>query len=279
MYNYRFALSKLFILAILFSPKFSTVFADESIAESSAEYAQTFPTFTNRWTRNVQIPEAEVLTEVPDGLSISGGWNVTAASKFIWQGFDLSDGGSAVQPEGYISIGNFSAIIWSNYDIDTGKFDEHDLYGEYAWSIKALSLTTGYAYYEYPQNFPHRDAWDATQEVYVSISYDHPINPSLSINWDFDEGEGIYATLAVSHGIEIFEGNFSVGTNLFIHDNYFELSGIPSAEFNASYEYTIGSVTITPAVSYFLAWDNNEYKGVNALSDETLFSINIAQDF
>jgi len=211
--------------------------------------------------------------------SVSYGWDATLASKYIWQGFDYSDGGSVLQPEAYLAVNNFSATVWINHDIDTNKTDELDLYLQYDWSLENYALSAGYAYYDYPQNEPHRDDWDASQELYLDISVDNKFNPSLSIHYDFDAGEGAYYALGVSHDYEVATKNLSLAANLFYHNNYFDTSGIPSFEINASTNFDAGSFTISPSISYFHTWENGDFRGANAVPDVWLFSVNIAQDY
>lgn len=211
--------------------------------------------------------------------SISFGWDVTLASKYIWQGFDYSNGGSVLQPEAHLSANNFSATLWFNHDVDTNKTDEFDLYLQYDRTISNYALSAGYAYYEYPQNEPHRDSWESSQELYLDISHSNAFNPSLSIHYDFDVGEGAYYALGVSHDYEAGAGSFALAANLFYHDGYYDVSGIPSFELNASTGFDVGSLTISPSISYFHTWENGDFRGVNAVPDTWLFLVNIARDY
>ena len=211
--------------------------------------------------------------------SISYGWDATLASKYIWQGFDYSNGGMVLQPEAYLTINDFTATVWINHDIVTNKSDEFDLYLQYDWSFPSHALSAGYAYYEYPQNEPHRDNWDASQEIYLDISIESTLTPSLSMHYDFDAGDGVYYALGVSHEYQVAAQSFSLAANLFYHDNYFESSGIPSFELNASTVLNTGSLTISPSVSYFHTWENGDFRGVNSAPEVWLFSVNIAKDY
>lgn len=215
----------------------------------------------------------------PADNSISFGWDASLASKYIWQGIDYSNGGVVFQPEAYLAINNFSATVWINHDIDTNKSDEIDLYLQYDWSFTDYALSAGYAYYDYPQNEPHRDNWEASQELYLDISIETELNPSLSIHYDFDAGEGAYYALGVSHDYEAAVADFSLAANLFYHDNYYETSGIPSFELNASTSFSSGSLTISPSVSYFHTWENGDFRDSNSVPGVWLFSVNIARDY
>lgn len=211
--------------------------------------------------------------------AMSFGWDASLASKYIWQGFDYSNGGMVLQPEAYLTVDNFSATLWFNHDIDTNKSDEFDLYLQYDWPFTNHGLSTGYAYYDYPQNEPHRDGWDASQELYMNISIEAPLSPSLSIHIDFDAGEGAYYALGVSHDYEITENIFTLAANIFYHDDYFDTSGIPSFELSASTSLNMTSFTISPSISYFHRWENGDFRGNDATQDVWLFSINIARNY
>ena len=63
MYTYRIVLSKLIILAILFSPGTFNAFADEYIPEFPGEYAKSSSSFPNRWNSKNQNNETEDLLQ------------------------------------------------------------------------------------------------------------------------------------------------------------------------------------------------------------------------
>jgi hypothetical protein len=188
---------------------------------------------------------------------LSASWDVTIASKYLFQGIDYSDGKSVIQPEAIITVKGFSAILWFNHDLQTIKSNEFDLNLQYDIERENLTLTTGYAHL----NYPHRDGWVPSQEVFMAISYSAPFNPSLSIHYDFDSGKGSYYTFSINRDAASLIGDLSLGTNLFYQNNYYESSGFPSMEFNISSEYPVRSFTISPSVSYFHTWDNADFSG------------------
>ena len=221
--------------------------------------------------------EPEDLEPTPPS-PLSFGWDITLASKYLFQGIDYSDGKPVVQPEGIITYKGFSAILWFSHDLDKKVSNEFDLYLQYSQEMENLSLNAGYAHF----NYPHREEWDPSQEVYADVSYSTILNPSLSIHYDFDAGKGIYSTLGISHGVETPAGTLSLGSNLFYQSNYYDQTGIPSIEFNTSIEYSISSFTITPSISYFLTWENGDFTEdgpEGPVPDTWLFSINLAQSF
>ncbi len=221
--------------------------------------------------------EPEGLETVPPQY-FSAGWDITLVSKYLFQGRDYSDGKPVIQPELTVTFKDFSAILWSNYDLHKKKADEFDLYLQYGREMEKLSVTTGYAHF----NYPYRDGWAPSQEVFIELSSDVLLNLHVSVHYDFDAGKGSYSTLGMSHDLETSLGALSYNINLFYQDNYYELSGFPSIEFNVGLEHSIGPFSITPAISYFLTWDNGDFREdgpEGPVSDTWLFSINVAQSF
>jgi hypothetical protein len=215
--------------------------------------------------------------EAPAPSPFSIGWDVTLASKYLFHGVDYSNEKAVIQPEIVATYQAISAIVWTNYDLDTDEFNEIDLYLQYDGEFGPLGFTLGYAYYDYP----NRDGWDPTQEVYTALSVDILLQPSAGVHYDFDAGEGLYATFGVSHGMEFLAGTLTLGSTLFYWDHYYEVSGIPSAEFNGTVEYPLGPLTVAPSVSYFLTWDNGDFPEACEclVSDTWLFSINVSRSF
>ena len=207
--------------------------------------------------------------------SLSIRWDATLASKYLWHGIDYNDGHPAVQPEAVLAYDAYSATLWLNYDLHTHTPNEVDLYLQYAREIKNLSLTLGYAHF----NYPHRKGWGPSQEVSISLALKTAFNPILSFHEDYASGKGTYAELGLSQRIEHPLGALSFATNLYYHDSYYDLTGFPSLEFQGSNSYAAGSVSITPSLAYFLTWNNGDFTGGNAVPDAWLFSLNIAQKF
>ncbi len=257
---YTFLLILMMGLSPLFSIRLS-IAAEPSLDPVRVAASQTHP--------GSKEPEG---LEVAPSATVSIGWDVTLASKYLFYGIDYSDGKPVVQPEATFSIKDVSAIFWFNYDLDKKEANEFDLYLQYSREIKDFSLITGYAHY----NYPHREEWDPSQEVFIEASCNALLNPSLGVHYDFDAGNGAYFKLGMNHEAGPSLGALSLGINLFYMDNYYENSGFPSMEFNVNKEFSFGSLTITPSVSYFLSWDNGDFRDDNAVSDTWLFSLNIA---
>jgi hypothetical protein len=197
--------------------------------------------------------ETSVVAE--SGVSASG--DLTTASRYLFQGFDYSDG---------------TANIWGNYHADHGEFDEVDISLKVERSLGSISAAAGYMNLQYP----NRTGWDPSQEVFVDLGLDAGLSPKLSVHYDFDVGKGTYTTLGVSHSVG---HSISLATNLFYQGRYYGMTGFPAAELKASWEHSTGAYTFTPAISYFATWENGDFKDVGAVPSAWLFALNVARAF
>ncbi|MDD5434710.1 MAG: hypothetical protein PH343_04710 [Nitrospira sp.] len=200
------------------------------------------------------------------------GLDVTVASKYIWQGLDYSNGKPVTQPELSVTYKDLSATVWLNYDMDTKEWNEMDIILKYSKELGNVSISGGYSHY----NYPHRTGWEPSQDIFIDVSSKSLLNPSLSVHYDFGAGDGLYYSAGIGHDLETILGTLSLASTLHYHDNYYNSSGFPSAELQISDAYTKGSMTITPAISYFVTWDNTDYVG---LGNTAVYSMNIAWGF
>jgi len=125
----------------------------------------------------------------------------TLASRYVWRGQTLSEG-LVLQPSITASWGGFSANLWSNIDLDAVEEDdddivlnETDLTLSYDLALGPVGVTLGVIHYDF-------DGGD-TQEAFVSAAYDTFLSPSLTVFYDFDEGDGAFAVLAVEQEIPV----------------------------------------------------------------------------
>lgn len=223
---------------------------------------------------SIPSPQATETPEPPESpISLSG--SMSFASRYLFQGIDYSAGKPVLNPEADLNWGPIGAKLWVNHDLDLRVSNEYDFSILHEWKAKKLSFTTGYTYLWYP----HRDGWIPSQELYLETSREGFLNPSLSVHYDFDAGMGSYSTFGLSHGFERKAGTFTVGTNLFYQDHYYELTGFPSNEWNVKFEKTIRHATVTPSVSRFVTWGNGDFRDENAVRSAWLFSFTVARDF
>lgn len=153
--------------------------------------------------------------------SIKGEANASVGvfSRYVWRGQVLSTS-AVIQPTVGITYGGFSANLWGNLDPDvkeaTGEGEDSD---SLAWTETDLTLSyshtffeklavgAGYIYYGL-EGIPD------SQDVYLSVGYATILNPTLTLYYDFDEGDGGFATLAISQPIPVVKDKIEIVPSL-----------------------------------------------------------------
>jgi hypothetical protein len=133
--------------------------------------------------------------------------SVSALSKYVWRGFELSKDSLVLQPSVTVGYKGFSANVWGNEDTnvyvkgaegeDSNNWTETDFTLAYDWTVGPVGLTAGYIYYgvEGPD----------TQEVFAKAALHTLLTPTLTVYRDYDHLAGWYATLGVSQTVPITE--------------------------------------------------------------------------
>ena len=135
--------------------------------------------------------------------------SVSLLSKYVWRGFELSDGSMVIQPSMTVGYKGFAANFWGNLDTDQDKdmytegdtmnWNETDFTLSYDGSFDMFDYGVGYIYYDL------QDGLSDTQEVYVSATLNTFLSPTLTIYRDIDAGPSTYVTLGVSHSFPVTE--------------------------------------------------------------------------
>lgn len=134
--------------------------------------------------------------------------DVTTNSAYVWRGITFNDG-AVLQPSIDVSKGGFGINVWGNYDIDdyddtldNGQFSEIDLTMSYGFSIKSVDMSIGYIEYLFPNA-----ALPAGREVFVTCGIEpiKGLSLGLSVYYEIDEVEDIYANISAAYGYSISE--------------------------------------------------------------------------
>lgn len=175
-------------------------------------------------------------------------------SNYVWRGQKLSDDKGVVQPSLDATYRGFGFNYWANIDLEEGENTETDITLSYGRSEGALWYSVGYIHYGL-------DGADDTQEVYLSAGYDTLLSPSVTLYYDFDEGDGAFLVASVGHSIAIADGvDLNLGASASVN---FEnrVMGLDSGgeEFTNFYNGEISasvSVPLTDAVTVepLVAW-------------------------
>jgi len=201
----------------------------------------------------------------------SGSASLDFMSNYIWRGQKLSNA-SVLQPSVGITYEGFGVNLWTNYDAGTNEHTETDLTLHYTFSRYGLSLDGGYIYYAL-------DGANDTQEIYLSMSYDILLNPSLGVYYDFDEGDGAFIVLSIGHSFDLREdlsldisasasfnaSNLVMGTDA----GGDEFNDFYNGEISASFTIPVSdSLSISPMVAYSFPLSSDAEDAIEAISDD-----------
>jgi hypothetical protein len=226
-------------------------------AEKSAESSQ-----------DATHPIAAALSPEPiEGPAVSVSWSITAASKYLWQGIDYSFGHRVAQPGATLGYGGFSATAWMNYDLQASQPNEFDFTLQREFDARVLTVAPGFTHYRYP----HHDGWEPTSEVFLDLSSPLPLEPSLSVHYDYDAGKGI------GQSVGPWPLGLHIAANLFYERGYYDLTGIPAVELNVSRDFGFGGFTVSPSISRFTTWDNGDFRDAARVPANWLFSLTVSQ--
>src|SRR4030043_991521 len=207
--------------------------------------------------------------------------SVDVLSNYVWRGQKLSNSW-VVQPSVGITYGSFGANIWANYDSDKteatssdtghGEFTETDLTLNYSFSVNKFNFVTGYIYYAL-------EGANDTQEFYLSSGYDTLFKPTLTIYYDFDEGNGAFIVASTGHSFEVSKGialNLGASASYNINNKVMgfdkdgkDFSNFYNAEISSSLSIPVWkSLSITPKIVYSFPLSNDAKEAIRKISDD-----------
>lgn len=133
----------------------------------------------------------------------TGDVTVGVFSQYIWRGQELSQDSIVIQPSMTIGYKGFSVNLWGNLDSEyfadeSSNWNETDLTLQYSKTIGNFGLSAGYIYYSL-------DGLDDSQEVFMGVSYNTLITPTLKIYREFAHYPSWYLTASVSHAFTLNE--------------------------------------------------------------------------
>jgi len=216
-----------------------------------------------------------------EDIKTEGSVSADVMSNYVWRGQKLSNSW-VVQPSVGITYGVFGANIWANYDSDRpeatssdtghGEMTETDVTLTYTRSIDKITLTAGYIYYAL-------DGANDTQELFVSAGYDTLLSPTLTIYYDYDEGQGAFVVASVGHSFEVMkETSLDLGASVSYNIKNKVMGYDKNGEdFNNFYNGEISSsmsipvwkaVSVTPKIAYSLPLSSDAKEAIKSISDD-----------
>ena len=158
-------------------------------------------------------PEKSATKTLPADLTAN--LNTTFYSKYVWRGLELSKNSLVIFPSLTIGYKGFALNVWLDLDTEfnnppqvkdsKAKLQETDLTLTYTNKFKPLKMdyTLGWIYYD-------TDGFDgetptSNQEVFVTLAFDIPLKPTLSVYREIETGAAWYTSLALSHSFKIYK--------------------------------------------------------------------------
>jgi len=222
------------------------------------------------------------ITGLPAKAQVSVSGSAAFVTKYIWRGYNLVDD-PALQPSLDIGFGDsgFSANVWYSVGLSdrdkNGAADELDFTLDYSTSFpNGAGLSLGLIYY----TFPNQDDFDAsdhtTPEIYASFSPGTPyLAPTLTLYYDFNLGDDLYATFGIDHSVEAGEGSVGASAVLAYNNGQFGAnSGFSHIELGVNAAIPAGALEIAPSVTFIGVFEDT----VNP-DNEFFFSLSAGWSF
>jgi hypothetical protein len=132
--------------------------------------------------------------------AVTIGASAAVVSAYVWRGFVLIDEVS-VQPSVWLKMGGLTLTSWVNVSpgVEGDAFTEHDFTLDYTRSVGRVALSAGYINYF----FVSLDEDRFTNELYVGATVSGPLNPSLRVYQDVQQGSGTYVSFGVSQAVPL----------------------------------------------------------------------------
>jgi uncharacterized protein (TIGR02001 family) len=197
-------------------------------------------------------------------------------SKYIWRGVDYSDDSVVIQPSMTVGYKGFSLNLWGNLDTDVDGDDQDEPnWTETDWTLayerKFGPVTAGLGFIYYSL-----DAVDDSRELYLSLSYDTILAPTLKIYREVAHLPSWYVNLGLSHSIELAKGvtldfSGSVGYYYSDDDAFTEVNStdkyrtLHDGVISAGFTFTLAEyITMSPVISYSFGLTDEAKDYINA---------------
>ncbi len=202
---------------------------------------------------------------------------VAAYSEYVWRGYSFSNDSIVIQPSLTVAWKGFAVNVWGNLDTDedpaiktdasSSDFNETDLTLSYDGSYDKLGYGIGYIYYGL-------EGAQDSQEVYLSLSYDTLLSPTLTYYNEITGIQGWYVNFSISHSLALTD---TIGLDLGASVGYLD----DEANYNEFHDGTISAalpitvneyLTVAPEIYYTFALTSDaetNIKGVSLDNDDT----------
>ncbi|MEZ4601678.1 MAG: TorF family putative porin [Syntrophotaleaceae bacterium] len=222
-------------------------------------------------------------------IEVEGDVYVGLWDKYLWRGFDLSDGRPTIQGGIDLSAGGWSLSTWHNWqlkssdDINSGEMNETDIILTYSFNVgEMVSISVGDIFY----SLDFEGAED-TNELFVHTTLNTLLSPTLKIWWDWDaaEEDGLYYTLDISHSFDLGQwlpkSTLNLGALVAYnqHSDYAvgDFGGFHNYELSTSIDYALTDQLTLSGIGIFSSGISSAAK--EAIDTETAFALNLTFTF
>jgi len=181
-------------------------------------------------------------------------------SRYTWRGWDLNPVHKpVVQPSVTYAFGDsgFAVNAWFSFSFEDKELNEIDFTASYDFKpSENFSLSAGFINYGwfFTDDFKFKD--HTTQEIYIAAGLPTVfLAPEVSIYYDLNLGDGLYAQLAVGHSLEV-DKKASVDLSASLGYNAGQWlpegvdTGFSDLNFGIAVPFKAGKFTITPSATY-----------------------------
>ncbi len=204
---------------------------------------------------------------------------VAAYSEYVWRGYSFSKDSLVLQPSMTVSWKGFGVNLWGNLDTDedpaintdasSSDFNEIDLTLSYDGSYGKIGYGIGYIYYGL-------EGAQDSQEVYVSLSYDTLLSPTLTYYNEITGIQGWYVNFAISHSFALTEKvGLDLGASVGYLDDENNYDAFHDGAITVGLPITVNEyLTVTPELAYTFSLSSEAETNIEAGSldnDDTHF--------
>lgn len=208
-------------------------------------------------------------------------------STYLWRGYDLNekDDNFVVQPGVDVSVGDFTLSFWGNVSENSGEMNEVDVTVDYSKDLgEMVSLSVGNILYNVDDDDP--DTNNTTNEVYLGMTLNTILEPTLTVYVDYDEFSSMYTTLGIGHGIELSDAvslNLGATASYLSSDNKSpfdsDTSWFHNLELSAGVDYAVtDNITLSGSVLFSTPL-TDDAKDLGGIDDESTAGLSIAYAF
>jgi uncharacterized protein (TIGR02001 family) len=184
---------------------------------------------------------------------------LTLVSRYIWRGFDtIPNNKPALQPSLILNLGKSGLWfnLWSAVALADTDFVELDFILGYDKVLsKDVALLSGIGYFTFPSYPNYPDKSSTSPEIYLGTTFSSiPLSPRLTAYYDFNLGDGLYATLDLQKSF-LLGGKVLCTTFLLGYTNQYRSivdPGLSDICFGLSTDFVFKRLTLTPCLNYVI---------------------------